>query len=67
MYFLVAGRWGHYLLYTDGVLEERRLLHLPVVEQRARQDAVVDLIVVVGVALVAQFPVWAVITLRHRF
>ena len=43
-------------MYTDGVLEESRLLHLPVVEQRARQDAVVDLVVVAGVALVAQFP-----------
>ena len=64
--FRVVGMWGLYLLYPNGVFEERRLLHLPVVEQRARQYAVIDLVVVAGVALVAQLPAWAEIILESR-
>jgi len=45
-----------HLLHADGVLQEGRLLHLPVVEQRSRHNAVVQLVVVAGVALVAQLP-----------
>ena len=45
-----------HLFDVEGVLEECRLLHFPVIEQRARHDAVIGLVVVRRMTLVAQLP-----------
>ena len=45
-----------HLFDVEGVLEECRLLYLPIIEQRSRHDAVIGLVVVRRMTLVAQLP-----------